>query len=47
VATLEEAVADAQVCARLCHLAGVELDQSQFLLGHVSTQTTERYLGCK
>ena len=34
-------------CARLCHLAGGELDQIQFLLGHVSIQTTEWYLGCK
>jgi integrase len=36
-----------RTCARLCRLAGGELDQIQFLLGHVSSQTTERYLGCK
>ena len=36
-----------RTCARLCRLAGGELDQIQFLLGHVPIQTTERYLGCK
>jgi site-specific recombinase XerD len=36
-----------RTCARLCHQAGGELDQIQFLFGHVSVQTTERYLGCK
>ena len=34
-------------CARLCHAAGGEMEQIQFLLGHVSVQTTEKYLGCK
>ena len=36
-----------RTCARLCHLAGGELDQIQLQLGHVSIQTTERNLGCK
>jgi integrase len=34
-----------RTCAKLCHLAGGDL--IQFFLGHVSIQTTERYLGCK
>ena len=29
-----------RTCARLCHLAGGELEQIQFLLGHASVQTT-------
>jgi site-specific recombinase XerD len=36
-----------RTCARLCHQTGGELEQIQFLLGHVSVQTTERHLGCK
>jgi integrase len=36
-----------RTCARLCHERGGELEQIQFLLGHVSVQTTERCLGCK
>ena len=35
-----------RTCAQLCHLAGGELEQIQFLLAHASVQTTERYLGC-
>jgi site-specific recombinase XerD len=34
-------------CARLCHMAGGEMEQIQFLLGHVSVETTEKYLGSK
>lgn len=34
-------------CARLCHDSGGALEQIHFLLGHVSVQTTERYIGCR
>lgn len=36
-----------RTCAKLCCSTGGELEQIQFLLGHVSVQTTEKYLGCK
>ena len=36
-----------RTCAKLCHDGGGELEQIQYLLGHASVQTTERYLGCK
>jgi site-specific recombinase XerD len=36
-----------RTCAKLCHDNGGELERIQFLLGHASVQTTERYLGCK
>jgi integrase len=36
-----------RTCARLCHAAGGELEQIQFLLGHRSAETTERYLGSR
>ena len=36
-----------RTCANLCHVNGGEIEQIQFLLGHTSVLTTERYLGCK
>jgi len=36
-----------RTCARLCHGSGGELEQIEFLLGHASVQTTERYIGNK
>jgi site-specific recombinase XerD len=36
-----------RTCAKLCHINGGEIEQIQFLLGHASVLTTERYLGCK
>ncbi len=36
-----------RTCARLCHSAGGELEQIQFLLGHRSVETTERYFGSR
>jgi len=36
-----------RTCARLCRGCGGELEQIQFLLGHASAQTAERYIGSK
>ena len=38
---------DLRSCAKLCHTAGGEIEQIQFLPGHASVLTTERCLGCK
>jgi integrase len=34
-------------CARLCHDAGGEIEQIQYLLGHESVQTTKGHISCK
>jgi len=34
-----------RTCAKLCRKNGGDLEQSKFLLGHASIQTTERDLG--
>ena len=36
-----------RTCAKFRNVNGGEIEQIQFLLGHASVLTTERYLGCK